>query len=123
LRLLIAEDSDALRERLVEMCSAIEGVAFVDEVRDVAAAVATLEAVPPDLVILDTRVGGGSGINLLRTIKQKCSATTIILTNHSDTHYRQKCGELGADYFLCKSTDSKLLIEIVERLASASFDE
>ena len=57
---------------------------------------------------------------MLREVKRSYPSTiAIMLTNHPYPQYQQRCAELGADYFFCKSTDSKLLIEIGEQLAGA----
>ena len=120
MRLLIADDSSALRERLAEMFSLVEGTEVVGEVQDAPAAIAAIDALRPDVVILDIQMPGGSGIDVLREIKREHPQTTVVmLTNHPESQYRQRCAELKADYFLSKSTDSKLLIEIVEQLAAA----
>ena len=118
MRLLIADDSAALRERLVEMFSQIDGIEIVGQARDVRQAFDSVRSLRPDAVILDIQMPGGSGIDVLREIKQNhASMIAIVLTNHPYPQYQQKCSELGADYFLCKSTDAKLLVEIGEQLA------
>jgi len=62
----------------------------------------------------------GSGIDILREAKRHYPATkVIILTNFPEPQYETKCAELGADFFLRKSTDSHRLVEISERLASS----
>jgi DNA-binding NarL/FixJ family response regulator len=61
---------------------------------------------------------GGSGVDVLREIKLRNSATVVIMfTNHFDLQYEQKCFEFGADHFLSKTKDLKRLIGIVEELA------
>ena len=55
---------------------------------------------------------------MLREVKQNYpSIVVIVLTNHPDPQYQQRCAELGADYFLCKSIGLEPLIEICGRLA------
>lgn len=120
MKILIVDDSAALRERLAAMFSAIPGLEVVGQAADVPSASAAISELRPDIAVLDIEMSGGSGIDVLRDLKQAYPATVaIMLTNHPYPQYRQRCAELGADYFLCKSTDSKLLIEIGERLAKA----
>ena len=115
--MLIADDSAALRERLVELFSAIEAIEVVGQARDVPDALAAIRALRPDAVILDIQMPGGSGIDVLRYVKQNYPSTiTVMLTNHPYPQYQRRCAELGADYFICKSTDAKLLLEIGEQL-------
>lgn len=120
MRVLVVDDSVILRERVVKMFSAIAGVKVVGQASSVKAATAMVHVTHPDVVILDIEMPDGSGINLLRDLKRDYPATVVImLTNHAEPRYRSKCFELKADYFLSKSTDSKLLVEIGEQLVRA----
>lgn len=117
LEVLVADDSAPVRTRLMEMLSAIEGLKVVGEARNASEALASIRALQPDVVILDIRMPGGSGIDVLRNVKRDFPEIVIVmLTNHAEPQYRQKCAELKADYFLSKSTDWSVLIEIGERL-------
>ena len=117
MRLLIADDSAALRERLLEMLSRLNGVDVVGQARDVAEALAAIRTLRPDAVILDIRMPGGSGLDVLRELKRtRPSTVAIMLTHHAE--YRQKCAELGADYFLPKVSASKDLMDVCMRVAS-----
>ena len=118
-KVLIVDDSAALRQRLVEMLSKIKQLDIVGDVGNVSAAHDAVKALHPDLIVLDIRMGDGSGIDVLREVKRHNPATkVIILTNFPEPQYERKCTELGADFFLRKSTDSHRLVEISERLAA-----
>jgi len=120
LTVLIADDSAALRERLVEIFSEVRGLNIVGLAEDVATATAAIAELKPEVVILDIQMSGGTGIDVLCDLKRSYPSTVaIMLTNHLYPQYRQKCLELGADYFLSKSIDMQLLIDIVRHLATA----
>jgi len=38
----------------------------------------------------------------------------IMFTNYAHSIYRKKCKDLGADYFFDKSTESELLMDLLE---------
>lgn len=60
----------------------------------------------PDVVILDIRMPGGNGIDVLRQLKKTLpSAKVIMLTNFAYAQYRSKCQQAGADFFFDKSTE------------------
>jgi two-component system response regulator DevR len=68
----------------------------------------------PDVVILDIRMPGGSGIDVLKTIKKKNEVPVIImLTNYPHSQYRDKCMQNGADFFFDKSIDFKEIVKVV----------
>lgn len=120
LRLLIADDSTTLCERLVNMFSELAGVEVVGLATDVSSAEDAISRLKPDVVILDIQMPGGSGIDVLRSLKQRRDPLiTIMLTNHPYPQYRQKCLELGADYFFSKSTDAQQLVAVIGRLVTS----
>src|SRR5699024_7133486 len=70
----------------------------------------------PDLVLLDIRMPGYTGIELVRQIKQghyKCKV--IILTAYSNFSYAQELIELGVESYLLKQIDEDELIDSQEK--------
>lgn len=115
MRILVADGSVVLRERLVAILSELSGVELVEQAQN---APETLEAIcrlNPDIVILDTRMRGGSGIEVLKhTRRHRPSMILMVLTDHPYQPYRRKCLEYGADFFFSKSTELKLLVGAVK---------
>jgi DNA-binding NarL/FixJ family response regulator len=71
----------------------------------------------PDIVLLDINLPDINGIELLRYIKKKDpSIIVIMVTNQSGEFYRSRCKELGADFFVDKSTEFERLPEILSSL-------
>ena len=121
MKMLVVDDSLSLRERLVRMFSGMKGVELVAQAADVRLAYDAVEEMQPEVIILDIQMRDGNGIDLLRDVKQKYPDTVaIMLTNYPYAQYRQKCAELGADYFFSKSTDLKQLIKTIQQLAGES---
>ena len=80
-------------------------------------AIEVIRAAMPDLVILDIRLTGGSGIDVLKAIKKNNhSPTFIIYTNYPFPQYRKKCLDAGAEFFFDKSTESQQMIKTIESL-------
>ena len=111
---LIADDSSLIRERLFGLLSAFDGIDTIELARDTSEAKNKIVELNPDIVILDIRMPGGGGFEVLRTMKEKnIKSCVIILTSYPYPQYRDKSLELGADYFLSKETDIKKLGEIL----------
>jgi DNA-binding NarL/FixJ family response regulator len=88
------------------MFDELTGVEIVGQAEDGAEAIRAIRHLQPDAVILDICMPGGSGLDVLRTIKQdKMRPRVIILTNYPYPGYRQKCLQAGADFFLDKSAE------------------
>jgi DNA-binding NarL/FixJ family response regulator len=119
LKVLIVDDSQVLREKLTEMVSQVRGLEVVGEAEGVADALRAINELKPGLVILDLQLRDGNGLEVLRKTKQiHPSIKLVVFTNQPEMQYRQRCADLGADYFLCKSTDAKALITIGEILVA-----
>jgi DNA-binding NarL/FixJ family response regulator len=118
LKIVIADDSLLVRERLVTMLGELAGIEVVDQVENGAEVILrAIEKFQPDVVILDIHMPEGSGIDVLRSIKQDgVGPMVIILTNYPYPEYRQKCLQAGADFFLDKSAEFDQIPALVERL-------
>jgi DNA-binding NarL/FixJ family response regulator len=113
----VVDDSDFVRERLIEMLSELEGVEIAGGTGDPREAVAAIRQMVPDAVILDIRLPRKSGIEVLRDIKKdKPSPVVIILTNYPYPQYQKECTEAGADYFLNKSTEFNKIADVLKNL-------
>ena len=113
----IVDDSQAVRERLIGMISEVEGTTLAGASGDPREAVRAIRRLHPDAVILDIRMPGMTGIQVLREIKQGEHAPMVImLTNYPFEQYRRECTEAGADYFLNKSTEFEKINEILARV-------
>lgn len=120
LGVFIADDSAVIRERLREMLSEIEGVAVVGDAVDVASAQQGIESTRPDVAIVDIRMPGGSGIDVVRNLKRgkPGGPSFIMYSNYGLPQYRQASAEAGADFFFDKATDTQKLADAIHMLAS-----
>jgi len=106
LRVFVCDDSASVRERLVTMALDLPEVDVVGQAEDAPGSVDAIRQAQPDVVILDIRMPGGSGIEVLRRLKRMTPAPAVImLTNFSYKQYRATCEAAGADFFLDKSTE------------------
>ena len=120
MRLFIADDSEILRERLVDILSEIEGIEIVGQEGDAIRVIAAIERLNPDLVILDIQMPGGNGILVLETLKKKEKPPLVIMfTNYPYLQYRKRCLDAGADFFFYKATEFEKLVNVIRKSAKA----
>ena len=120
---LIVDDSPLVRERLVHMVSQFSGVEIAGQTGDPQVALDAIRSLSPSVVILDIRLPGRSGFDLLPEIKRLDPAPVVImLTNYPYPQYREKCMEAGADFFLDKSTEFQRIGEILGEISSHEKD-
>jgi DNA-binding NarL/FixJ family response regulator len=122
MRLFIADDSEILRSRLVDMLSEIEGINIVGEAKDAKEAVAGVKSLNPDVIILDIRMPGGDGIFALEAIKKspKNQPKVIVFTNYPYLQYRKRCMDAGADFFFYKALEFERLIDLMRNLVQVT---
>ena len=117
MRLFIADDSEILRVRLIDMLSEIEGIEIIGQAQESLEAIESIQELNPHVVILDIRMPRINGIKVLEAIKKDDqSPTVIIFTNCPYPQYRKRCIDLGADFFFDKSTEFEKLIDTVKYL-------
>ena len=107
LSVLIADDSAFIRESLSSyLLSHAPEIEFIGFAETVPQAIESIRALKPDVAILDIRMPGGSGLDVLSAVKSdRPNPFVIMFTNEAGTHVRNKCLALGADLFFDKSTE------------------
>ncbi len=118
MKVFIVDDSLMIWARIIEMLSEIDGIDVVGFSGRKEDAIKRIRQLNPDVVILDIKLYGGSGIEVLRSIKQDRPETIVAMfSNYPYPEYKEKCMELGADYFFDKSKEFNLIPDfLVERL-------
>jgi DNA-binding NarL/FixJ family response regulator len=106
MKVFIVDDSDQIRASIKDMLSDVPGVEIAGEASHVGNLIETIKRVRPHVIILDIRMPGGNGFSVLKEIKKELPSIIVIMfTDYSYDLYRKKSMELGADFFLEKSSD------------------
>jgi len=126
LDIVIAEDNDDHAEMIVESleeynpkntitrCSNGEELLKLLEQRS-----AAQSGNPPDLVLLDIKMPGLGGINVLRSIKSNATLKAIPVMMVSTSNHNadiRKCYELGANSYIVKPFDYKTFANKIHEL-------
>lgn len=120
-RVLLAEDSPELAHRLVELVEEAGNVELAGWAQDGAEAWRLFARVEPEVMILDLNMPVMGGLEVLRRIRDsQCHCVVMILTNLQEASIREQCLRGGADYFLQKSLDLDLVVDILRRLPPCS---
>ena len=99
--ILIADDTPANRRLLSNMLS--DQGYKVRAVINGQMALTAVHAAPPDLILLDIRMPGMSGLQLQQSLtKQKYALPIIFITGHGDIPMAVRAMQAGAMYFLEK---------------------
>ena len=118
LRVLVADDHEAVREGLRWMLRADDTVEVVGEAGDGEELIHLLDTVECDAVLLDLSMPGMSGLDVLAALKTVNRAIPIVvLTMHDDAAHVDRALGLGASGYILKSAPRD---EIIRALIAAA---
>lgn len=105
---LVVDDEAMVREVVARY---LERDGFeVTQAADGTAAISSLEACRPDLVVLDVMLPGADGLTVLNHIREQGSLPVILLTARTDEPDRVAGLEAGADDYVVKPFKPKELV-------------
>ena len=117
MNVVLVDDSLLVRERVANIISEIPGAKVTGEAVNSIEAIEVVRKTKPEVVILDIKMPGESGLQVLIKLKNEFEELSIImLTNYSDSQYKAECLMHGADYFLSKSDEFDKLPEVFSKL-------
>lgn len=111
MQVLIVEDDRKTAEWL-RLYLEREGLT-VSSAADCATALRTIDQQPPDLILLDVMLPGGSGIDLCRAVRASADTPIIMVTARAAEDDRLRGFEAGADDYITKPFSPR---EVVARV-------
>ena len=105
---LIVEDSAIFRKLLKETLHSRFPSMEIFEASEGEEALQIINANPPDLIFMDIRLPGESGLELTLKVKVRYpDVVVIIMTSYDTPEYREAAVQAKANYFLSKGSSSK----------------
>ena len=115
LRILLVDDHEVVRVGVRALIDRQPDMEVVAEATTVREAISQAEQLLPDVVVLDIRLPGGSGLEACRQIKANRQETrVIILTSFPDDEVLFDAIAAGADGYVLKQIGSDDLIHALE---------
>lgn len=111
---LLVDDHPVVIEGLRKLLEAAGDIEVTSTARDAAAALAAAKTYKPNVILLDLRMPGATGIQAARRLReQEFEGAIIVLTSYGDQAYVRQALEAGADGYLLKSTPADELISSI----------
>ena len=103
-RVMIVDDHEIVRRGIAEIIDRADGLDVVAEAGSRAEAVRRAELVRPDVVLVDLQLPDGTGIELMRELRESVpSALPIVLTSFDDDEALAEALDVGARAYLLKT--------------------
>jgi DNA-binding NarL/FixJ family response regulator len=118
LRVAIVDDHEIVRAGFREMLGDELGIAVAFEATSGEEALARLRENACDVLLLDLALPGQSGVDVLRTLRQRHSALRVlVLTGYPEERYALAMIRNGANGYLCKECGRNELLQAVHTVA------
>jgi DNA-binding NarL/FixJ family response regulator len=114
IRVGIVEDDPSIRESVAALVSAAQGFTCEHVYDSVESALAGLSAPAPDVILMDINLGGMSGIEGVRRVKELFPGTQVLMLTvfeENDKIFQSICA--GASGYLLKRTPPAKIIESI----------
>ena len=123
-RVVLADDSPEVRRLLRLSLADAPGIEVVGEAENGAEALAVIDAVRPDVVLLDVAMPVMDGLDVLQELRQRYgrSVTAIVWSGFSAGQVAERALALGASAYLEKSGDLTEVLEALRQVARRDSD-
>jgi len=103
IRVLVVDDHPIVRQGVRSLLSAFPDIEVVGEAETPMAALAQLDSLHPDVVLLDVRLGEANGVEVARQVRRTHpDSRVVILTTYDDDEYLFGALQAGAHAYLLK---------------------
>ncbi|MEK7324157.1 MAG: response regulator transcription factor [Chloroflexota bacterium] len=114
IRILIVDDHPIVRQGLRSLLSNYPDMTLVGEADSAPAAVELARQTAPDVILLDIRMPGMSGVEAARILsRQHPTAKILMLTSFDDEEYVKGALQAGAIGYVLKSASDEMLAQAV----------
>jgi len=118
IRVLIVDDHPVVRDGLRGMLSGEADLEVVGEAGDGTEVLATVDALQPDVILMDLRMPGMGGVDAIRALaERRCPARVLVLTTYDTDRDVVPALGAGATGYLLKDTPRTELVRAIHAAA------
>ena len=119
MRVLVADDHPAMRNALARLVREHDALELVGEAADGEQAIGMIDALAPDVALLDVRMPRLDGLGLLRRVRSEGSSVRVLLISGSDdSEIAHEAIGQGASGFLSKDCEEDEICEAIIAVAN-----
>ncbi len=116
---LIADDHSLIRQGLKQILELESDIVVVAQASNGSEAIQLAREYKPDVILMDINMPGINGLQAIMEIKnEKIRSRIIVLTIHEDREYLFKTLQMGAEGYVLKDAEPKVLLEAIRNVNS-----
>jgi len=116
---MIIDDHEVVRRGIAEVVDRAEGMSVVAEAGSVADGARRAALVRPQVLLVDLQLPDGTGIELLRTVRETLpTARAIVLTSFDDDDALAAALDAGAAAYLLKTVRGAEITDVIRAVAA-----
>jgi two-component system, NarL family, response regulator DevR len=117
IRVMIVDDHPIVRQGVRSVLANHSDIQVVGEADSASGLFATVESIKPEVILLDIRMPGQSGVEVTQHLKRDYpDIRVIILTTYDDDEYLFGALRAGADGYLLKSASQESLADSIRQV-------
>src|SRR5688572_25017787 len=119
MRILLVDDHEVLRDGVKRVFDKHPGTATFGEASTVPEALSLVREQDWDVVVLDLSLGGRSGLEVLKELKQiRPRLPVLILSMHSEEQYARRAFRAGAAGYITKDSPRAELVKAINKVVA-----
>jgi DNA-binding NarL/FixJ family response regulator len=116
-RILLVDDHPLVRERLGEVINREADLAVCAEAEDCVAAIESIKATDPHLVIIDLTLKNSDGLELIKDIHAEWpSLLMLVVSMHDESLYAERVLRAGARGYITKQQATRSILSAIRRV-------
>jgi DNA-binding NarL/FixJ family response regulator len=120
-RIFIVDDHTMFREGLRQLIEREPDFIVCGDAADAAEALRGIGELKPDLVIVDISLNGASGIDLIKSIKERCEDLPVLVVSmHEETLYAERALRAGAMGYVMKQQPAKTVKTAIRKVLAGN---
>jgi len=118
-RVLVVDDHPLMREGLNQLLSGEPDFEICGEAESAATALAAVQRLQPEVVVLDLTLGSDDGLAVLRTLHEQYPALRVlVLSMHDEMLYAERLLAIGAHGYVMKQESPEVFLAALRKVSS-----
>ena len=118
IRVLIVDDHPIVRRGFASLLASEADLEVCGEAGDGSTALALLESAAPDVALVDVSLGGTSGLDLLKELKERAPKLAVLVVSmHDELLYADRSLRAGAAGYVQKDEASDAIVRAIRTVA------